>query len=284
MIRPGRLRARSRGGERGVTIVEAAFALPILLMFMFGLVDIGMWVFNSNQATNAARDGARLGIIDFETADRSEVVGSMHSEIVRAAEARLDRDLDPDQVTVRCVRAGLTLPSCNDARVDSDRIEVTVEWYWDLVTPIAGIIGVERGAATGATSMVISGRPLPPLPAGGAGGGDTPTATTCVASISSVTSPVSLKSNSNQLQQTVYVRFTTTGTCTELRVEFESPTGAKVPQVVCGCEPNPKTLPYLEYAYKGSDNIWSVSSPTSPAHVRIYDGATVVGSTTFEVS
>lgn len=284
MIGLGRTGDRARGGERGVTIVEAAFALPILLMFMFGLVDIGMWVFNSNQATNAARDGARLGIIDFETADQPLDPGSMHATIVSAAEARLDRDLDPDQVTVKCVRAGLPLPSCGDARVDSDRIEVTVEWHWDLVTPIAGIVGVDRGAATGTTSMVISGRPLPPPPSGGADSGGTPLPTDCVATISSVTDPVSLKTNSNQLQQIVYVRFTTTGTCTELRVEFVSPNGETAPQVLCGCAPSPKTAPYLEYAYKGSDNIWSVSSSTAPAYVRIYDGATPVGSTTFEVT
>jgi hypothetical protein len=253
-------------------------------MFMFGLVDIGLWILNSNQATNAARDGARMGIIDFDTADRPDLPGSMHAAVVDAVNARLDREVPPEQVDVRCVRDGVVLP-CVDARVDSDRIEVEVEWHWDLLTPIAGVIGVDRGSSLGSTSMVIAGRPLaPPVSGGDAGDEGTPVATDCVATVTQVTSPVSRKNSSSQLQHSVYVRFTTTGTCSQLRVEFQSPNGEKATQVVCGCEPSPKTEPYLEYTYKGSDNIWTASSPSSPAYVRIYDTTTEVGSATFTVT
>lgn len=270
---------RRRGGERGVTIVEAAFALPILLMFMFGLVDLGMWVFNSNQATNAARDGARLGIIDFETAD---VSGSMHDAIVEAVEARLDRDVTADQVEVRCVRSDGTEIACSSAKEDTDRVEVNVEWHWDLVTPVAGIVGQDRGAARGSASMVISGRPLAPPSAIGGGEEEVPTETNCVATVTYITESVARKNNSSQLQHAVDVEFTTTGTCTDLRVELQSPSGDKVPQAVCGCESTPKVAGQYEYSYKGSDNIWT-PSVSSSAYARIYDGATEVGSATFTV-
>lgn len=273
-----RPRAQKRSnGERGVTIVEAAFALPILLMFMFGLVDVGMWVFNSNQATNAARDGARLGIIDFETAD--DIGSEMHTAIVAAVESRLDRHVSADQVTVRCVTPGGTSTDCEYADVDADRIQVDVEWHWDFVTPIAAVFGQDRGSASGSATMVLSGRPLSPPASAGGGSTDPATETDCVATVDPISS-VSRKNNSHQLQNAVAVKFTTTGTCNDLRIELQSPTGDVVPQVVCGCDPTPKEEGHHEYSYKGSDNIWTVSGS---ALVSVYDGTTVVGSAPFTV-
>ena len=48
-----------RRNEQGVTIVEAAFVIPILFLFMFALIDIGLWEYQRTQASAAARDGAR---------------------------------------------------------------------------------------------------------------------------------------------------------------------------------------------------------------------------------
>lgn len=273
---------RRLAGERGVTIVEAAFVLPILLMFMFGLVDLGLWTLNSNQATNAARDGARLGIIDFETADVPN--SDMHLAIVEAVERRLNRTLQADDVEVSCVQPDDLGIACSSALVDVDRIRVEVDWSWDLVTPVAAIIGVDEGDVQGSATMAIVGRPLAPT-APAEGGDDTSsTSTDCAATVTWVKShndqPIKLKNNSNQLQHAVEVRFTTTGTCEELRVEFESPSGQKVPQVVCGCTPSDDTVTYFEYEYTGSDNIWEAGDS---AYARIYDGDDQVGDTTFSV-
>lgn len=276
---------RSRPRDQGVTIVEAAFALPILLMFMFGLVDLGMWTLNSNQATNAARDGARLGIIDFEGAD---VQGSgPHLAIVEAVEQRLDREVPPEDVTIDCVTPEGAEIACSAAavRVDVDRLRVDVDWSWNLVTPVAGMLGITEGDVGGVATMAIIGRPL--APTGPVEGGEDPTpgATDCAATVTSVTSsngnPIRLKNNSNQLQNAIEVRFTTTGTCEQLKVEFQSPSGSTVPQVACGCDPKDKSATYFEYEYKGSDNIWTVGSN---AFVRIYDGDAEVGQRQFSVA
>lgn len=46
--------------ERGAVLVEAAFVLPILVLFVFGIIEWGM-VFNNVSVTgSAARTGARL--------------------------------------------------------------------------------------------------------------------------------------------------------------------------------------------------------------------------------
>ncbi|MCU1448137.1 MAG: hypothetical protein JWP02_307, partial [Acidimicrobiales bacterium] len=80
-------------GERGATIVEAAFVLPLLFFLVLTMVDLGMWGFQTSQATSAARDGARVGIINYVTAKGPSPGGTDYTAIANAAKARLGGSL-----------------------------------------------------------------------------------------------------------------------------------------------------------------------------------------------
>ncbi|MDL2122415.1 MAG: pilus assembly protein [Deltaproteobacteria bacterium] len=49
--------------QKGATIVEFAIVLSLLLALIFGIVEFGLAIFNRQVITNAAREGARAGII-----------------------------------------------------------------------------------------------------------------------------------------------------------------------------------------------------------------------------
>ncbi len=56
-----RIRITNHGATRGVVSIEAALLFPLLLLLTFGVIEYG-WVFlKSQQITNAARQGARIG-------------------------------------------------------------------------------------------------------------------------------------------------------------------------------------------------------------------------------
>ena len=52
-------RAGRRAPDRGAAAVEAALVLPLLLMIVFGIIDIGRMVNAQLRVTEAAREGAR---------------------------------------------------------------------------------------------------------------------------------------------------------------------------------------------------------------------------------
>jgi Flp pilus assembly protein TadG len=54
-----RLKSRK---ERGAVIVEMAIVLPLMLLFLAGVVDLGMLFWEQDVLTNAAREGARAGV------------------------------------------------------------------------------------------------------------------------------------------------------------------------------------------------------------------------------
>lgn len=49
--------------ERGVVAAEFALLLPVLLMILFGTIEFGMIMYGREVVTNAAREGARFGIV-----------------------------------------------------------------------------------------------------------------------------------------------------------------------------------------------------------------------------
>lgn len=57
-----------RPGQRGQTLAEFALVLPIFLLVVFGLFDVGRAVFTYNSLTNAAREAARLAVVNQDEA------------------------------------------------------------------------------------------------------------------------------------------------------------------------------------------------------------------------
>ena len=53
-----------RQRSRGQSLAEFGLVLPILLLVMMGILDFGRAVFAYNTLSNAARDGARVAIVD----------------------------------------------------------------------------------------------------------------------------------------------------------------------------------------------------------------------------
>jgi hypothetical protein len=49
--------------EKGGSAVEFAIILPLLLTSIFGIIEFSLFFFNKQVITNAAREGARRGII-----------------------------------------------------------------------------------------------------------------------------------------------------------------------------------------------------------------------------
>jgi Flp pilus assembly protein TadG len=56
-----------RRGRRGAAAVEFAVVAPVYFLFVFGMIEYGRMVMVQQILTNAAREGARVGILDNST-------------------------------------------------------------------------------------------------------------------------------------------------------------------------------------------------------------------------
>jgi Flp pilus assembly protein TadG len=58
--------------ERGQSVIEMALTLPLLLLIVFGIIDFGFMFQRYEVVTNAAREGARLGVLPDYTATEAQ--------------------------------------------------------------------------------------------------------------------------------------------------------------------------------------------------------------------
>lgn len=49
--------------QRGTSAVEFAIVLPLLVVFIFGIIEFGLLFYNKAMVTNASREAARTGIV-----------------------------------------------------------------------------------------------------------------------------------------------------------------------------------------------------------------------------
>lgn len=74
---------RNHRHERGTSVVEMAIVLPLLLMLIFGIGEFGLMFTQWQTLTNAAREGARIGVV-FRGA--SCAAATVQSEITTAVQ------------------------------------------------------------------------------------------------------------------------------------------------------------------------------------------------------
>jgi Flp pilus assembly protein TadG len=69
-----------RSPRRGANAVEFALILPVLLVFTFGVMDIGWISFVRHAASSAAGAGARAGALTMQAADPNAIAVEVANE------------------------------------------------------------------------------------------------------------------------------------------------------------------------------------------------------------
>lgn len=141
-----------RSGDRGVTVLEAAFSIPVLFLLILGLTDIGNAVFQTSQASSAAADGARAAIVIGDLTG-AETSGPAHDAIVGAVRGRLiSHEGDGATITISCRTPSGSTISCASVQPqrDATRIRVDVRWQWEPVSFVGHSIPIRtiKGSAT----------------------------------------------------------------------------------------------------------------------------------------
>ncbi len=69
---------RVHRGERGANLVEAALVIPLLLLLLTGVIDMGRAYYTYITVINAAREGARYGVSHYS--DHAGIQARVRSE------------------------------------------------------------------------------------------------------------------------------------------------------------------------------------------------------------
>lgn len=141
--------------ERGASLVEFALVVPLLTMFLFGIVQFGLAYDMKQSVNSAAREGARLAAVPDEVnvtygTIRARVDSSFASLQSGAVDSLTVEVKRPGAATVarRCTTTGctpLTTPAsaspCSGRA--GDTVVVTAKVEHDLTIPFFGVLPVD---------------------------------------------------------------------------------------------------------------------------------------------
>jgi Flp pilus assembly protein TadG len=113
----------SRRSERGQTAVEFALVIPVMLMFLLGMFQVGVTFFNKESLQTSARDGARAGAI--HTGSTVAQINAYVDAAVRANATGLDTS------TTKLIVTSFCKPDPTDCE-QGDTIDVTVTYPWKI--------------------------------------------------------------------------------------------------------------------------------------------------------
>jgi hypothetical protein len=129
-IRPTRpVRAR-----RGQTLVEFALILPVFLLILMGILDLGRAVYYSSTLSNVARETARDGIVDQTCANLNAMAAQRAVGMTNVAVDIEWLDTGDEAFIADCPLLGSELFE----DFYGDLIHVTVDYDYHAATPIIG--------------------------------------------------------------------------------------------------------------------------------------------------
>ena len=144
--------------ERGQAVIEMALTLPLLLLIVLGIFDFGLMFQKYEVVTNAAREGARVGVLpDYTPATATNsplararaldymqvggVNGTPRGSVTTCAGA-----LAPGQRCVSAVVSDTTITgSAPPKTVKQITVTATLDYQYQWVGPIMNLFGGSLG-------------------------------------------------------------------------------------------------------------------------------------------
>jgi Flp pilus assembly protein TadG len=120
--------------ERGQSVVELALILPVFLLFVLGVLDLGRAVYTQTVLSNAVREGCRLAVIDTVTTQ---------TVILKVVQTAVGVALSPANVTV------------SGARTAGTTVTVSASFVYVPVTPMIGQIVGAAITLRASSAMVV---------------------------------------------------------------------------------------------------------------------------------
>jgi Flp pilus assembly protein TadG len=149
-----RYRVRSTR-RRGLSIVETALAIPIFVLVLFGIVDVGRVLFAHMTLQHAVREAGRFAV----TGRISPGTGGSHPRLDSIIQVVVD-DSAPFPLTSSDVQVSSAGGGSGSAGGPGDRVTIAVSYPVRLLTPLIGVF-FPNGAFVVDVATTFRNEPFP---------------------------------------------------------------------------------------------------------------------------
>ncbi|UCG04936.1 MAG: pilus assembly protein [Desulfobacterales bacterium] len=130
--------------QKGASAVEFAIILPLLVIFLFGIIEFSILFYDKAVITNASREGARTGILFREarpdyTEVRDVVINYCGDKLITFGDSSTQCDVDP-----------LTFVECEN---HNDQLTVNVTYQYEFLLIPGFLAAFFSGAHPGSINI-----------------------------------------------------------------------------------------------------------------------------------
>jgi Flp pilus assembly protein TadG len=143
-----------RSNQRGQAVIELALTLPLLLLVVFGIIDFGFMFQRYESVTNAAREGARLGVLQSSagytaTEAQNRAISYLRASGLNGTERACSttRAMEKNSMCAQMTTQTVTIAGSTPAKT-VDQVTVIVEYdhEYSFVGPIMNLFGSGLGS------------------------------------------------------------------------------------------------------------------------------------------
>jgi Flp pilus assembly protein TadG len=147
----GSLITARRSNERGQAVIELALTLPLLLAVVFGIIDFGFMFQRYESVTNAAREGARLGVLTASgytaTEAQNRAISYLQASGLNGTIRTCGGAMVTNSMCAQMTQQTVTIAGSTPAKT-VDQVTVIVEYdhEYSFVGPIMNLFGSGLGS------------------------------------------------------------------------------------------------------------------------------------------
>lgn len=137
---------RAVRGSKGVTVVEFALVLPLVLGLIFAIIDFGLYFFIQHTVQFATREGVRLALVGRTLTDAAGDPLSRQESIVKKIQDEASVAINPGalQISIYPVSANYGDPvgweNTQDAGQPGAYMRVRTRYDYKFITPLLGAV------------------------------------------------------------------------------------------------------------------------------------------------
>jgi len=111
--------------QNGATVVEFAIILPLLIVFLFGIIEFSLLLYNKQVITNASREGARAGVVaGLDRANNQHTAQSVAIATSYCSNRLVTFDTNPGPLSISATDTGVLF---------GDDLIVSVSYLYDFL-------------------------------------------------------------------------------------------------------------------------------------------------------
>ena len=137
---------RTVRGNRGVTIIEFALVLPMLLVLIISVVDFGLYFFVQHSLQFATREGVRLALVGRTLTDQSGNQLNREASIIKKINDCASIAVNPSQlqISIYPVNPDYSDPTdwatSQNAGSPGSYMRVKTRYYYKFITPMVSVL------------------------------------------------------------------------------------------------------------------------------------------------